>query len=293
MSNASTDEAPPTGAPPTGTPQVGTPQNGRARVPKASDLLANQLRAQILAGEWAEGAFLPTERELVVQAGLSRASVREALRTLEMEGLIATRAGRGGGSVVCRPSRDMLERSVSTFIRGQRVRPAALLETREALETLVAGMAALHRTDEDLATLADLHERLSAARGDQEGFLRTNFEWHLAVVAASHNELLVGIVNAISNEMFRFTLMDVLGSDEVQSATLGSHTRIMDAIVRRDAGAAQRRMSRHIHAYIDVIKNTTPSPELEERLLPNGSRSPVGEHGGERVGQRLDPRETV
>jgi DNA-binding FadR family transcriptional regulator len=150
-----------------------------------------------------------------------------------------------------------------------------LLETREALETLVAGMAALHRTDEDLTTLEALHLRLLAARGNQEVFLQTNFMWHLAVVAASHNELLVGIVNAISREMFRFTLMDMLGSDEVQAATLQSHKRIMDAIVQRDAAAARRRMARHMKAYIDVIGDVAPSHELEERLLPTKQTSDV------------------
>lgn len=244
------------------------PPIGRLRFSKASDLLANELRDQILAGELEEGSFLPTERELVAQAGLSRASIREALRTLEMEGLIATRAGRGGGSVVRRPTRAMLERSISTFIRGRRVRPAALLETREALETLLAGMAALNRTDEDLAELEALQARLTAARGHQEDFLTTNFAWHLAVAAASHNELLIGIVNAIATEMFRFTLMDILGSDEVQAGTLRSHARIMDAIVLRDAAAARRRMARHIGAYLKVIENAVPSPELEQKLLP-------------------------
>lgn len=243
------------------------PSINRVRVPKAADLLATQLRGQILAGDWSEGAFLPTERDLVVQAGLSRASVREALRILEMEGLIAIRAGRGGGSIVCRPTRGTLERSVSLFIRGQRVRPAALLETREALETLLAGIAALQRTDDDMLRLDTLHTDLIAAEGNQDAFLRVNFAWHLAVVAASHNELLIGIVNAISREMFRFTLMDVLGSEAVQTGTIRSHAKIMDALQRRDAPAAQRRMARHIHAYIETIENVAPSPELEERLL--------------------------
>src|ERR1041384_7768555 len=67
-------------------------------VPKASDVLAARLREMILSSGLAEGTPLPTERELVAQSGLSRASVREALRVLETEGLIVTKAGRNGGA---------------------------------------------------------------------------------------------------------------------------------------------------------------------------------------------------
>jgi GntR family transcriptional repressor for pyruvate dehydrogenase complex len=106
------------------------------------------------------------------QAGLSRASVREALRRLELEGLIVVKPGRGGGSTVWRPTRDMLKCSVAMFIRGQRVRPSALMETREALEVLLVGMAARNRTDDDLATLEALHAKLLAARTDHPAFVR-------------------------------------------------------------------------------------------------------------------------
>lgn len=243
------------------------PAVSRVKVPKAADLLANQLRAHILSGEWGVGTHLPPERDLVEQAGLSRASVREALRILEQQGLIATRTGRSGGSVVCRPTRERLEQSVTLFIRGQRVRPAALLETREALERVVAGMAAVNRTAEDLARLDGLHAALVAARGDNDRFLRLNFEWHLELVHASHNELLLGFVNAISRELFRYTLMDVFGSDEVQAATIQSHTRIMEALRGQDGPAAERRMARHMQAYVRVVRDMPPSPEIEERLL--------------------------
>ena len=69
----------------------------RLTVPKASDVLAAHLRETILRGDLVEGSPLPTERELGERSGLSRPSVREALRILESEGLIQTRPGRGGG----------------------------------------------------------------------------------------------------------------------------------------------------------------------------------------------------
>ena len=79
-------------------------------VPKAADVLADTLREQILNGRLGVGSLLPNERELSERAGLSRTSVREALRILEVEGLIATRTGRNGGSEVVRPTSATLER---------------------------------------------------------------------------------------------------------------------------------------------------------------------------------------
>jgi len=240
------------------------------KVPKAADLLASQLRSQILSGEWREGAMLPSERDLVVQAGLSRASVREALRILELDGLIVTRPGRGGGSAVCRPSRESLERSVTLFIRGQRVRPEALLATRESLETIVARMAAENRSEEDLATLNGLHAALEDARGDHAGFLHANLAWHLAVARASHNELLAGFINAISHEIFRYTMLDVLGSEHIQAETLQAHARIMAAIAARDGAGAARRMARHMQAYIGAIRDSPVLRDEAERLRQRG-----------------------
>ena len=73
-------------------------------VPKASDVLAGELRERILNGELAEGAPLPAERELVKQTQMSRATVREALRILEVQNLVRVKAGRAGGAFVQRPT---------------------------------------------------------------------------------------------------------------------------------------------------------------------------------------------
>src|SRR5215468_10024748 len=131
-------------------------------VPKASDVLAAKLRELILSNRLAEGTPLPTERELVAQSGLSRTSVREALRVLETEGLVLTKAGRNGGSQVRRPGHESLTRSLETFVRSHEVRFEALLEAREAIEPAAARLAAIHRTDDDLAEITGIHHQLEA-----------------------------------------------------------------------------------------------------------------------------------
>src|ERR1700710_898774 len=123
------------------------------KVPKASDVLANELRERILTGEFAEGMGLPAERDLVIQTRMSRTTVREALRILEVQGLIRIKAGRTGGAFVQQPGEEAMASTVNLLIPGRQIRLPALLETREAIRAFCAQLAAIHRTDDDLAVL--------------------------------------------------------------------------------------------------------------------------------------------
>src|SRR6201996_3965307 len=91
-------------------------------VPKDSDVLADDLRERILLGEVPEGTALPTERDLVAQTHMSRATVREALRILEVQGLIRIKTGRAGGAYVYRPGQDSMADSVNLLIRARQIR---------------------------------------------------------------------------------------------------------------------------------------------------------------------------
>lgn len=130
-------------------------------VPKAADVLADAFRRRIFADEWPEGTALPHERELAEQTNMSRHAVREAFRILEIQGLIRMRPGRGGGAFVHRPDEQVLAQAITLLIRGRRLQPAALHETREAIEPFCAELAAYHRTDDDLAALDEAVERMA------------------------------------------------------------------------------------------------------------------------------------
>ena len=227
-------------------------------VPKAADMLAAILREKILGGALDEGMPLPNERELGNQAGLSRASVREALRILEGEGLIATRIGRNGGSAVVRPSSATIERSVGIFIRGQRIRLEAVLEARSAIEPPSARFAALHRTDADLEEIVKSHAKLeqASAAGDISAYVRANLDWHVQVVRASHNELLIAFISAVSQSVYVATDLEGFNSVDVRNSVIQAHRRVMDAIVAGDGDAAARRMDRHVSAYISDVNET-------------------------------------
>jgi GntR family transcriptional repressor for pyruvate dehydrogenase complex len=210
-------------------------------VPKASEVLADDLRERILLGEFPEGTALPTERDLVAQTQMSRATVREALRILEVQGLIRIKTD-----------------SVALVIRGRRIRMAALLETREAIEPVCAQLAAKYRTDVDLERLDKANEAISVD-GPLADFLQANVNWHVAVAIASHNELLTGFMLALSRAIYSSTDTKGFIDSDVRRTTIRAHWGITEAIRAQDPNAALRRMNKHVHAYAEAVQ------EVEER----------------------------
>lgn len=237
---------------------------GTIKVPKSCDVLAERLQHQILSGTYPPGSALPTERELVAGTGLSRGSVREALRILEAQGLVQTRAGRYGGSVVSRPTDALLASHINLFAKGRSVSLRALVEARQALEPMVAYLAARNRTPEDLATLQRISAQLDeAAHDDVPRFLEENANWHTALAAASHNDLLRAFIASISGLMLEASRIESFASEDVRTLVTQAHRRILEAIVTQDADAARRRAERDVQAYakyLEAALNSTGLP---------------------------------
>jgi DNA-binding FadR family transcriptional regulator len=237
----------------------------KIEVPKPYDLLAAQLREAILSGEIRAGASLPPERELVEKTGLTRGSVREALRTLAVEGLVETRPGRFGGNVVTLPGTESVNNAISQFVRGRKFSLRMLHETRESLEPALARLAATHRTDEGLRGLWSLHEELVASTGNFQQFSLANIRWHNAVAQASGNELLAAVLNALSYGLTISTTIEEYDTPETREQVVGVHKRILDAIEARKPELAERRMRQHISA------------ASERTLAPGGTSIPLSE----------------
>lgn len=232
------------------------------QVPKASDVLADDLRERILRGDFPEGTALPPERELVAQTRMSRTTVREALRILEVQGLVHIRTGRTGGAFVQRPGEESIASTVSLLIRGRQVRMAALLETREAVEPACAELAAKYRTTDDLDALDRANEAIES-EGSLADFLTANVDWHVAVAVASHNELLTGFMGALSRAIYASTDNQGFINASVREVTVRAHKSITDAIRRRDPEAAVRRMKGHVHAYAEAVLEVEDRTEIE------------------------------
>jgi len=234
----------------------------RIRVPKSYDILAEQLREKILSGDVAAGSHLPSERELVGQTGLSRGSIREALRKLEAEGLVRTRPGRQGGNIATLPGQEAVSRLFGLFIRGRRVQFRSLLETQLAVEPTLARLAALNRTDKELKGLQAITADAEAALNDRPRFLAENVRWHNAVATASTNELLAAFMLSISRAMHDATAVDNFATLKIRQQSLADHQKILAAIAACDGDAAYRRMERHIKGYTSQVMALAPA-EIE------------------------------
>jgi len=258
----------------------------RITAPKASDVLADELRARIRSGQWPEGVALPAERDLSAQTGLSRTTVREALRMLELDGLIGIRPGRGGGARVRRPAGSELSRHIELFIWGRNISAEHLHDVRTALEALGAESAARMRTDADLADLVAKTAAVESAVDDVPVYLAANLAWHMAVVRASHNELLVSFMEVLAQAIHEATELEAFNSPEVRAQTLKIHRSILEAIVARDPDAARRRMTRHVSAardvVLDYVAQAKARPERGTRAAPHAAKRNRGKTSGKR-----------
>ncbi|EWT06074.1 GntR family transcriptional regulator [Intrasporangium chromatireducens Q5-1] len=244
---------------------------GPVDVPKASEIFADILRDKILRGEFPQGESLPPERTLVEQSGLSRAAVRDSLAILKQQGLIVTKTGRNGGSVVSRPTPSDLVSSLEIFLQshGWDDDHPTLRQMREILEPWCAAFAAADRTDADLDLLHSEHRRTLAAIDNTARYLEASKEWHNAVVGATHNVLLSAFMQARGDAMVSSARRARYDSRSARQAAIDDHARICAAIEDRDPRLAYDLMTDHVrgseHPLLDVLNDTAQHAKAAAR----------------------------
>ncbi|MBU6533627.1 FadR/GntR family transcriptional regulator [Streptomyces mayonensis] len=199
-----------------------------------SEQVISALRQQIASGEWPVGSRIPTEPELVEQLGVARNTVREAVRALAHNGLLDIRQGSGTYVVATSELAGVMQR------RFAETDPRHIAELRSTLESAAARFAAERRTEKDLKQLDALLVRREEAfeTGDTEAFVTADANFHLAVVAASHNDAMTAMY-ADLDEVMRDWLRGDVGSELTPDAHM-DHTRLVDAIRAGDAETARR-----------------------------------------------------
>jgi GntR family transcriptional regulator, transcriptional repressor for pyruvate dehydrogenase complex len=170
------------------------------RVPKAAELLASRIRGQIIRRELAEGDALPAESELMEQYGVSRPTLREAIRVLEMESLLRMRRGSRGGAIVTAPDPQVAARTVGVLLQ---LRGATLKDIHDA-RMMIEPMAArrIAEAKDSRAVLETLHERNQAAHDsvrDFKEFPHRSWMFHRGLVEGTRNQTLTVLWQTIAD----------------------------------------------------------------------------------------------
>lgn len=209
---------------------------------KRALVLAREIVGDIEANAHGPGDRLPQEEEMLARYEVARATLREALRFLELQGVIHLQAGRGGGPVVARPQAANFASSMALILQFMDTDLAALLELRESIAPAVAAGAAKHATIADLAALQDCLSRLERER-DTPQFEETNRRFHDLLGWASGNPTFGLLVSAL--HLLTRNMSETLGySPQERDSQLRCLRRVLDAVRLRDAAGARKQIQR-------------------------------------------------
>jgi DNA-binding FadR family transcriptional regulator len=243
----------------------------RVRVPKAGELVASQLRRQIILGELQEDYALPSESALMERFGVSRPTLREAFRILEAEGLINVRRGARGGARVQVPEPSAAARYAGAILQHRGTTLKDVYETRTMLESQAAGLLAGRRRRGDLNRLSDLlaAEEATIASGSDEDFLAADEDFHLGVVELAGSQTLDLLVRML------YAIVETANASSTQSHRPD----------RNEAQALRRRTHRSHAKLLELLRDGKPADVQAywHRHLTTVSRFLIGDVPAETV----------
>ena len=233
-----------------------------------TDQAIEKIKDLIVAGEFAPGSKLPKERELAERLGLSRNSLREAVRALTLIGVLEPRQGDGTYVTTLEP--DLLLAGtmfVSDLLTGGTV--LELHEVRRILETAATAMAATRLTDEELEALARTLDQMDAAETTQD-FIDSDLEFHRIIVGACGNTTLASLIQNLSGGTLRARIWRAINERGAVDSTRKLHHDIYRALLARDPNLA---------AAADLI-HLADGERWLRGLLDQESRAAGGAFGG-------------
>jgi GntR family transcriptional regulator, transcriptional repressor for pyruvate dehydrogenase complex len=212
--------------------------------------VAEQIRNLIGSGALKPGDLLPPERELAAKLGVGRSSIRDAVRTLEVMGILEPRQGHG--TVVRDLSADALVVPLSLVLTRKRELVHELLDVRRMIEPALAARAAKNATPEEIAHMRAILERHDAKLRRGEQAIDEDSDFHYALALAARNSVVLRVLDV---------LMDLLRESRSRSLqvpgrpkrSFDGHRRILRAIERRDQRAAEAAVRQHLKEIEEVV----------------------------------------
>jgi len=246
---------------------------------KMAEAIVRQIEDLILEGVLRPGDQLPPERDLATQFDVSRPSLRAAIKDLEHKGLLVAR--HGGGTYVAQVLGSVFSEPITYLFRTNPKATDDYLEFRREFDMIAARYAAERATAADKEILRRVHEQMKAAyeSGDMPEAIRLDIEFHITVVEAAHNIVLLHTMRSIYELLVAGVFYDrviYFQDDDMRHTILEQHQAILDAIFAGDRTGAQAAAERHVHFIEDTLR----------RVERTGSRAEVSERRLEKLKQR-------
>lgn len=213
---------------------------------RISEVIVEQVRQLMRQRQLKPGDRLPAERELCEQFGVSRVSVREALRMLESSGLVEIRVGARGGAFVTTPTSDRVGDGLADLLSLSVISAGDVTEVRLILELGVVPLVCERAAEEDLDALDEICARSEAALRDGTYSMDLSAEFHVRVALATRNPAVAALV-----ESFRGPILMSLEEAKATAPEMGNlgtveHQQFVDALRKRDCEAATSIMRQHL-----------------------------------------------
>jgi GntR family transcriptional regulator, transcriptional repressor for pyruvate dehydrogenase complex len=218
---------------------------------KVYEEVAKQIERLILT-KLQPGDKLPSERELAELLAVSRSSIRDAIRSLELLGMVEPR--QGAGTVVREISADSVVNPLATLLTRQRQSVTELLDFRKMLEPPLAARAATHASAEEVGEMEEILRRQEEKLRRGEIPVEEDTEFHYSIAMAAENSVVLKVLDVLM-DLLRETRERSLQVEGRPQKSLAGHRRILSAIKRRDPAAAEAAMGRHIEDVEEIVLN--------------------------------------
>lgn len=233
---------------------------------KTYEQIVDRIRTAISSKELKQGDRLPPETDLAKQLGVSRPTVREALKVLEAQKILRSSTGPTGGTFVRKidglGTAECLKDSISMLLDLDELTLEELWSAREAIESPAAGLAATRRTEQDLLVIQKTIELDEEKEGD---VLISDISFHRAVAEASKNRMLSLFMSSIYMTLKALSERYILPDEMLQKVKKTSqkqHRLIYDAIFAEDEALARDQMQNHLRLSYDVYRRAIPKESL-------------------------------
>jgi GntR family transcriptional regulator, transcriptional repressor for pyruvate dehydrogenase complex len=205
--------------------------------------ITRKLLSYLLSGEVPAGSKIPSERQLAAALGVGRSALREAIKSLSLLGLLDVR--QGDGTYLSRSGSDLLPRVIEWGLLLEEPRISDLLEAREEIEIVVAGLAAARASEEGIAQLQQRLEAMRAAGEDVDAYVEADIAFHIQIAQVSGNEVFASLLGSLRS-LLRVWADRVLHHAGETHTSLAMHEPIVAAIASGDIEGAKEATRAHM-----------------------------------------------